>query len=103
MIAQTERRAALETRAEAAPLMSTTAVSALVGVLCGGLFAWLGASVPQVGMVALFLMGLALSFVVTPIVAARINENGRLRWDLLFTGQIVGVLGAVLFFFTAVG
>lgn len=101
MIAPTQRHA-LESKRSPAPRFATTAVSAAVGLLIGTLFFWLGGALPIGGQFALFLMGLALAFVITTLAETVLRKNGRLRWDLLFFGQIIGAVGAIIFFLTSV-
>lgn len=102
MIAPTQSHS-LETKHASEPRLATTAVSLFVGVVFGALFVWLGGALPTAALFALFLMGIALAFVGTTLVETRFRKNSRLRWDLLFAGQIIGAAGAIIFFFTSVG
>jgi len=73
-----------------------TVVSMSFGLVFGLLFSLIWSELSGLSQLALWPLGCGLSFGAVCLVASR--RLGKIRWDLLFIGQIFGVLGAGLFF-----
>lgn len=74
---------------------SLTAVSlAFAGLLLGGLFTWVWPALNGLAAIGIYLLGIALPFVVGTLLLAR--WRAPLRWDLLFFGQVLAAVGAAL-------
>lgn len=74
-------------------------IAILCGLIVGGLFSWMWSGLSGVANFAFWPLGLALAFVFMSFIA--IKQQGSMRWDLLFIGQIFGVIGATLLFFAS--
>ncbi|MEM7336821.1 MAG: hypothetical protein AAF490_32410 [Chloroflexota bacterium] len=74
-----------------------TLTSLFLGLIFGISFSLIWSELGGLPQIALWPLGFALAFGTVSLIASR--RLGKMRWDLLFVGQILGVVGAVLFFF----
>ena len=82
------------------PYENLTFVSICVGLIFSTAFSLLWTDLVGISQMALWPLGFALSFVVVSLLAVR--RYGKMRWDLLFFGQVLGVIGAIMFFFATI-
>ena len=80
--------------------LNLSIISVLLGLLFGAFFSWLWSDLSGMASLALWPLSLALALVLTTFLSAR-NQR-ELRWDLLFAGQISGVIGAAIFLFASI-
>jgi hypothetical protein len=76
-----------------------TAVAILIGLLAGGALNMLWDGLPLLAALAMWPLGLAVSFILVALVHYRRTGDGQ--WGLALAGQALGVLAVAMFFFAS--
>lgn len=81
-------------------LRQNLTMALVMGLLFSALFSFIWSNLTGLAAVALWPLGFGAAFGITSFISNR--QPGSIHWNLLFTAQLLGILGAILFLLASI-